>query len=299
MTLMQLKVFVIIAELGNVTRAAEALGITQSAASAALAALENTNEVRLFNRVGRSVELSEIGRRFLPEAQAVVSNARNASQHLRSLGGKTKGKLVIAASQTIANYWLPGKLAKFKAQFPDVTLNMKISNTRDVENALLKKHADIGFVEGQVVSDQLNLSIIDHDQPALVVSARFWPSIRKKNMSIELAKLPWIIREPGSGTREILENLAKQKGLKWSDLNIVLELPSNESVREAVEAGAGATLISQHVVNSAIKTGSLRAIQIDFPPREYQMVLRKEGALNDAGKMLTKMVSGIEEQPYF
>ena len=283
MTLMQLKVFVIIAELGNVTRAAETLGITQSAASAALAALEHANEVKLFNRVGRSVELSEIGRRFLPEAQIVVSNAQNASRNLRSLGGKTKGKLVIAASQTIANYWLPSKLAKFKAQFPEVSLNVKISNTRDVETALLKKSADIGFVEGPVISDQLNLSVIDHDQPALVVSARYWPSIRKTGKSIELIKLPWIIREPGSGTRGILENLARQKGLKWSDLNIILELPSNESVREAVEAGAGATLISQHVVNSAIKTGSLRAIQIDVPPRDYQMVIRKEGEIRNNG----------------
>ena len=298
MTLMQLKVFVIIAELGNVTRAAETLGITQSAASAALAALEHANEVKLFNRVGRSVELSEIGRRFLPEAQIVVSNAQNASRNLRSLGGKTKGKLVIAASQTIANYWLPSKLAKFKAQFPEVSLNVKISNTRDVETALLKKSADIGFVEGSVISDQLNLSVIDHDQPALVVSARYWPSIRKKDKSIELIKLPWIIREPGSGTRGILESLARQKGLKWSDLNIILELPSNESVREAVEAGAGATLISQHVVNSAIKTGSLRAIQIDVPPRDYQMVIRKEGEINDAARMLTRMITGIEDQAY-
>ena len=101
MTLIQLKIFVTIAEMGSVTRAADILGITQSAASAALAVLENSNEVKLFNRVGRSIELSEIGRRFLPEAQGVVIAAQNASRNLRAFGGKTTGKVVIAASQTI------------------------------------------------------------------------------------------------------------------------------------------------------------------------------------------------------
>ena len=124
MTLIQLKIFVTIAEFGSVTRAAEILGITQSAASAALAVLENSNDVKLFNRVGRSIELSEIGRRFLPEAQSVVLASQNASRNLRALGGRTTGKVIIAASQTIANYWLPSKLAKFQAQFPDVLLNV-------------------------------------------------------------------------------------------------------------------------------------------------------------------------------
>ena len=296
---MQLKIFVTIAELSSVTRAAEILGITQSAASAALATLENANEVKLFNRVGRSIELSEIGRRFLPEAQNVVLSAQNAAKNLRALGGKTTGKIVIAASQTIANYWLPGKLAKFQTQFPDVLLNVEISNTRGVESALIDKRADIGFVEGPISSDQLSLTTIDHDQPSLVVSSRHWRSIRKSASSVDLLKLPWIIREPGSGTRGILEKLSAKKGLKWEQLNIILELPSNEAVREAVEAGAGVTLISQHVVASSLKAGSLRAIPIDVPPRDYQMVIGKAFPTNNATIALATMITeGVQDEEF-
>ena len=296
MTLMQLKVFVTIAELSSVTRAAEFLGITQSAASAALAALENSNQVKLFNRVGRSIELSELGQRFLPEAQVIVSAVQDASRSLRALGGKTTGSLVIAASQTIANYWLPIRLARFHSEFPDVSLNVKISNTRGVERALIEKRADIGFVEGPVSSGQLVLTPIDHDQPALVVSARHWPAIRQKGVSVELATLPWVVREIGSGTRGILEKLLDDQGLNWDELNIILELPSNEAVREAVEAGAGVTLVSQHVVASSLKAGMLRAIPIDVPPRDYHMVVDKERVADDASTALTNMItSGIDE----
>ena len=296
MTLIQLKIFATIAEVGSVTRAAELLGITQSAASAALAVLENSNEVKLFNRVGRSIELSEIGRRFLPEAQSIVLAAQNASRNLRALGGRTTGKVVIAASQTIANYWLPSKLAKFRAQYPDVLLNVEISNTRGVASALIEKRADIGFVEGPISSDQLTLTIIDHDQPALVVSSRHWSSIRRLGSSEDLITLPWVVREPGSGTRGVLEELAAEKGLKWSELNVILEVPSNEAVREAVEAGAGVTLISQHVVASSLKAGSLRAIPMDVPPRDYQMVLGKERVTGNATNALASMIKvGVDD----
>ena len=299
MTLIQLKIFATIAEAGSVTRAAEILGITQSAASAALAVLEDSNEVKLFNRVGRSIELSEIGRRFLPEAQSIVLAAQNASRNLRALGGRTTGKVVIAASQTIANYWLPSKLAKFRAQYPDVLLNVEISNTRGVASALIEKRADIGFVEGPISSDQLTLTIIDHDQPALVVSSRHWSSIRKLSSSEDLITLPWVVREPGSGTRGVLEELAAEKGLKWSELNVILELPSNEAVREAVEAGAGVTLISQHVVASSLKAGSLRAIPMNVPPRDYQMVLGKERVMGNATNALAAMIKiGVDDSQF-
>ena len=104
MTLTQLKIFIMVAELGNVTKAAERLGLTQSAASAAIASIENTYQVKLFERVGRSVELSETGKRFVPEAQSTMRSARAAARNLRSLSGKTYGNLHITASQTIANY---------------------------------------------------------------------------------------------------------------------------------------------------------------------------------------------------
>ena len=117
MTLNQLKIFITIAEIGNVTKAAEFLGITQSAASASVASIENTYQVKLFERVGRKIVLSEVGKRFLPEAQNVIASAKNASKNLRFLGKKIVGTINIAASQTIANYWLPKRISVFHTMF--------------------------------------------------------------------------------------------------------------------------------------------------------------------------------------
>ena len=275
MTLNQLKIFLKIAEVGSVTKAADLLGMTQSAASASIASLENIYQVKLFKRVGRSITLSDEGKRFLPEAQSVFESSRSAKKYLRLLSKKTFGSLKIGASQTIANYWLPRRIALFNARYPDVSLNVTITNTSEVENAVIKDKVDIGLVEGEVISNELQLIDIDHDQIALVASVKRWASFGVSNDSIDLLKLPWIVREKGSGTRKVLEDLAIKNNISWSDLDIVLELPSNESVREAVIAGVGVTLISQHVVALALETGLLKARSINLPPRKYLMVLKK------------------------
>ena len=288
MTLTQLKIFAAVAESGHVTRAAAALGVTQSAASAAIAALENLYEVKLFNRVGRSVELSEAGQIFLVEARAVLDRARLAQRALRTLGGSATGHLDIAASQTIANYWLPRRLSVFHDRYTAIALNVVISNTRGVERAVVNGDADVGFVEGITHSPELLLDEVDHDQLALVVSAKRWPSLGVGG--VDLAAVPWVVREPGSGTRGVLEDMALGAGLQWSDLNVVLELPSNEAVREAVEAGAGATLISRHVVASALSASTLRALPLDVPPRSYKMVRHRKRHASPARRALVEMV---------
>ena len=288
MTLTQLRIFLAVAASGHMTRAAAGLGITQSAASAAIAALENQYQVNLFNRVGRSIQISETGEMFISEAQAVLDRAEAAQRTLRELGGITVGHLEIAASQTIANYWLPRHLAHFHESFPGVMLNVSISNTREVENAVVTGAADIGFVEGTTRAAQLVLDIVDHDQLVLVTSPKRWPALN--NGAIDIAKAPWIIREPGSGTREVLETLAVQNGLKWSDLNIVLELPSNEAVREAVEAGAGVTLISGHVIASSLKMGTLKTLNLEVPPRRYHMVRHRDRVASAARRSFVEMI---------
>ena len=290
MTLTQLKIFITVAELGNVTKAADRLGITQSAASAAIAAIENIYQVRLFQRVGRSIELSEAGKRFLPEAQIALSSARAASRTLRSLSGKTYGNLHITASQTIANYWLPQRLATFHSRNPEVKLNVTMLNTRDVEQAVLKGTANIGFVEGDISSDKLKLIEVDHDQPVIVASAKKWSTFGMSSNTINLRNIPWIVREKGSGTRKILEDFISQNDISWEQLDIVLELPSNESVREAVIAGVGATLISRHVVNLSLQTGMLRSTTLNLPPRNYHMIIHKERPANNAEEALIQLV---------
>ena len=276
MTLEQLRIFVAVAERGHVTRAAKALRISQSAASAAIAALESRYGTKLFDRVGRGIQLSETGKLFLREARAVLDRASMASSVLQDLAGQATGKLAIAASQTIATYWLPRRLATFHAANPGVLLNVVIRNSREVETAVIEGEADLGLVEGPTQHAALIRQHIDHDKLVLVVAANR-PALPLNTMGrLDLRAVNWVIREAGSGTRRGLEDVAFREGLTLDDLNIFLVLPSNEAVREAIEAGAGATIISRHVVASAIAARKLVEIPIDLPQREYALLRHRE-----------------------
>ena len=276
MTLDQLRVFVEVAERGHVTRAAEALRMSQSAASAAIASLEDLYQIRLFDRVGRGIQLTEPGRIFLREARAVLDRASTARAVLQDLAGSPPGPIALAASQTIATYWLPRRLAAFHAVNLRVRLDVVIRNTREVETAVADGEVSMGLVEGPTQHAALLRTHLDYDQMVLVVAADRAPLPIEPPRKLDLRALNWVIREPGSGTRRGLEDLAGRQGLSLEDLNIFLVLPSNEAVREAVEAGVGATIISRHVVASAIAAGTLVEIPIELPQREFALVRHRE-----------------------
>lgn len=288
MTLEQLRIFVAVAERRHVTRAASALGMTQSAASAAIATLERRYGARLFDRVGRGIELTETGRRFLPEARAVLDRATTARAALEDLSELTSGTVSVAASQTIATYWLPRRLTAYHSQYPGVRLDVAMGNTRQVENAVMEGRSDLGLVEGPIAEGALLRRLVDRDRMVLVVG-------KGHNLPCEIApgrpdlkSIPWVLREAGSGTRAVLEDLAARERLTLDDLDIFIVLPGNEAVREAVEAGAGATIISEHVAASAIAQKRLTAIPIDLPPRDFLLVRHPDRHVSTAAQALIR-----------
>ena len=296
MTLDQLRIFIAVAERGHVTRAAEVLGISQSAASAAIATLESRYRTKLFDRVGRGIELTEIGRQFLREARAVLDRAAMARSVLEDLAGLATGTVAVAASQTIATYWLPRRLSAFHTANPAVRLSVVIRNTREVESAVVEGEVNIGLVEGPTQHPGLTRQPLDQDQLVLVVASDQPPMPVNAMGRLDLRAITWVIREAGSGTRRVLEDLAFREGLSLDDLNIFLELPSNEAVREAIEAGAGATIISRHVVASAIAAGTLTAIPIELPPREYALLRHRDRHATLAQQALVAHLIGAREQ---
>lgn len=293
MTIDQLRVFIEVAERGHVTRAAKALGMSQSAASAAISSLESTYQTRLFDRVGRGIRLSETGQIFLREARAVLDRAALARSVLQDLAGNP-GPVAIAASQTIATYWLPRKLAAFHSANPRVRFNVVIRNTNEVENAVVEGEANFGLVEGPTLHPALIRQQIDHDQMVLVIAADQPQLPLNENGRLDLRAVNWVIREVGSGTRRGLEDLAVSEGLSIDDLNIFMVLPSNEAVREAIEAGAGATIISRHVVASAVAAGRLIEIPIELPQREFALVRHRD---HHASKSQTALVAHLTGSP--
>jgi DNA-binding transcriptional LysR family regulator len=276
MTLEQLRIFVAVAEQQHVTRAARALNLAQSAASHTIAALEARHETRLFNRVGRRIELTEAGRMFLTEARAVLARAEAAELALSEFGSLKRGTLAIQASQTIAGYWLPRHLVSFRRAYPQIKIRLAIGNTAQVAEAVETGTAELGFVEGKVESEHFASTPVARDQLIVVAGPEHPWAGRSRLARGDLKKGEWVLREPGSGTRSVFEEAMANLGVDPRALRICLELPSNEAVRAAVEAGLGATAISASVAAPSIEAGLLHQVRFHLPEREFH-VLRHRG----------------------
>jgi DNA-binding transcriptional LysR family regulator len=293
MTLDQLRVFVAVAERQHVTRAAEALNIAQSAASAAIAALEAGHGVRLFNRVGRGIELTEAGRRFLAEAQAVLARAEAAELALAELGGLVRGVLSVRASQTIASYWLPRHLVAFRRAYPGIEIRLGIGNTAQVAAAVHEGLAELGFVEGAVENNQLLGTTVAADRLVLVVAPGHpWASAAALTLREAAEQGEWVLREPGSGTRSAFEAALAAAGVPPGSLRVALELPSNEAVRAAVEAGMGATVISASVAAPSLEAGLLHHVGLALPERHFHVLRHRERHPSRAAEALLALVAG-------
>lgn len=295
MTLEQLRIFVAVAEREHITRAAQALNMTQSAVSAAVTALETRHNVLLFDRVGRSIVLNQVGRAFLKEAVAVLARAQEAEAALSDLAGLARGTLSIMASQTIAGYWLPARLAGFHRRFPGITLDIRIGNTEQVADAVETGTVELGLVEGLVERGKLSSSIIATDEMVIVVAPDHpWA----KATTISPADFPstaWVLREQGSGTRAAFERLIASTGLATAALDIVMILPDNEIVMGTVEAGIGATLISRSVASSRLHGGLL--VEASFPAtlRPFYTVRHTERYLSKASEVFTTLIGEANE----
>ena len=281
MTLEQLRIFVAVADKQHVTRAARELNLTQSATSAAIAALEERYGIKLFDRVGRGIVLTHTGRTFLGEARAVLARARGAEQVLRDIAGLAVGKLVVAASQTVANYWLPPRLQAFQAAHSGIDVSVNIANTERVAADVREGTADIGFIEGDIDDSALSARRIDGDSLVVVVGPRH-PYARKKPPSDWLTQTPWILREPGSGTRAMFEQALRKRGLRLSELTVQLELASNEAIRTAIESGTCATAISNLVVEKSIAAKTLFRVEVELARRSFYVLRHKERHVSKA-----------------
>lgn len=295
-TLEQLRVFVAVAERQHVTRAAEALNLAQSAATAAIAALEVRHGAKLFHRVGRGIELTEAGMLFLVEARAVLARAQAAELMLSELGGLKRGTLSVQASQTIASYWLPRHLVAFRRAYPGVGIRLAIGNTAQVAAAVHEGAAELGFVEGAINDPLLVMQQVARDQLVVVVGPEHpWSAVDRLDPA-RVVEAEWVLREPGSGTRSEFETALHRFGIPPGSLRVCLELPSNEAVRAAAEAGMGAAAISASVAAGSLEAGLLHQVQIVLPEREFHVVRHVERNHSKAAGALLAMVTAAERR---
>ncbi len=289
MTLEQLRIFVAVAERQHVTRAAQALNLAQSAASHAIAALEAQHGTKLFNRVGRGIQLTEAGQAFLEEARAVLAQAQRAELALSEFGSLKRGTLAVEASQTISSYWLPRHLAAFRRAYPEIEIRLGIGNTAQVAAAVANGASELGFVEATIDNPLLSSLAVARDQLVVVVSPDH-PWAGRTLKVKDLAAGEWVLREKGSGTRSVFEGALFKAGLRAEQLNAVLELPSNEAVRAAVETGLGATALSASVAAPSIEAGLLKLVRFPLPAREFHVLWHRERYRSRAAEALLALI---------
>lgn len=289
MTLEQLRIFVAVAEREHVTHAARALHLTQSAVSAAIRALETRTATALFDRVGRRIVLTEAGTLFLIEARGVLARAAAAEAVLTDLSCLKRGRIALAASQTVANYWLPQRLVRFRRAHPGIALEIAIGNSVEVRRLICEGLADIGLVEDEIEDPALAVVPVAEDELVVVAGKAMG---RRALAPAAIRAMPWVFREKGSGTRVLFEAALRKVGIAPDDLDVVLELPSNEAVRAAVEAGAGAAALSKLVVAGGLKAGTLAQCGWKLPRRRFFALRRTDRAQTRAAMALLAQLMG-------
>jgi DNA-binding transcriptional LysR family regulator len=281
MTLEQLRIFVTAAQMLSMTRAAERLHLSQPAVSAAIGALEERYATRLFDRVGRRLELTEDGRLFLPEAIAVLSSAGNARQVLDDLSGLARGEVRIAASQTVASWWLPMRMAKFVSEAPKIQLHLCVGNTAQAAALVLQGAADVAFVEGEVGEELLSAQVVGGDCIGLFVAADH-PLPDRTLEAADLEAASWVMREPGSGTRDHLEEQLAATGVAVDRLKVSLELPSNDAALEAIAGSHLMTAVSELAARGRLRAGTIRQLQWPLASREFKMLRHRSRRVSRA-----------------
>lgn len=262
-TLRQLEVFLATAREENLTRAAASLAMSQAAASGALRDLEQKFGIQLFDRIGKRLKINELGSYLQPQAEAVIERASELEASL-ALGG-APGHLRVGATLTIGNYLAVGMIAQFREAFPNADVSLHVANTRSIADRLARFELDIGMVEGELRHPDLEI-IPWRDDELVVFAPPGHPYAQLKAVGdAQLLNTPWVVREPGSGTRQAFERA--MAGI-LPDLDISLELQHTEAIKRAVEAGLGLGCLSRICLVDAFRRGSLAPVAV--PGRDFR-----------------------------
>lgn len=260
-TLRQLQVFLAVAHYENVTRAAEHLAMSQSACSGALKDLETQYDVQLFDRVGKRLQTNELGRLLRPKAQALLAMAQELEQDLKR--HKEVGNIKVGATLTIGNYVAIPLISRFM-QSHGARVGLEVANTQTIAEKLLNFDIDIGMIEGEYHHPDLEIIPWQQDELVCFCSPRH-PLAQQKTLTDEdLVQAQWILREPGSGTRQAFDRA--MHGL-LPHLHILLELQHTEGIKRAVENDLGISCLSKISLKDAFQRGSL--VPLPAPQRDF------------------------------
>lgn len=255
----RLKVFQSVAHNLSFTKASNELFITQPAISKHIKELESEFEVKLFNRIGNKISLTQPGKTLLLYTDRIISLHNEVKFELSQLKENLEGNLRIGASTTIAQYVIPAALARFNKRFPEIKLSLFTGNTENIEERLLKNEIDVGIVEGKPTNSDIRYSPFLKDELLVFTSAQ--NAVIPASVSNEdFLKLSLVLRERGSGTLEIIENSLQNCHISPKQLNVLLFLGSTEAIKSFIKTGDGTGIVSQFAIGQELSNNTFRRI---------------------------------------
>lgn len=273
----RLQVFHTVARLLSFTKAAETLHMTQPAVTFQVRQLEEYFNTRLFDRTHNRISLTEAGARVYEYSDKIFELYGEMENAVREMTGEISGSLTIGASTTIAEYMLPALLGDFRAKYPDVSIHLKVSNTDGIVSMVENNTIDLGVVEAPVSNKNLVVDECRRDHLVAIVPPGH-PVAGHQTITLEeLLEYPFICREEGSGTREVIAEYMNRSPDCQTCMNVAMELGSPEAVKGAVEAGMGISVVSNATIQKELRLATLVAIELNPPlERPFSFVHQKQ-----------------------
>jgi DNA-binding transcriptional LysR family regulator len=260
MTFRQFEIFLAVARAKSFTRAAESLHVSQSTLSQHVLELERELGVRLFDRLGRAVTLTEGGRLLEGHATRIAATVASARRAIDELKGLERGSLVIGASTTPGIYVLPGVVAAFGRRYPGIDVSLQIGNSQLIEERVRADTVDLGVVGGHILGSRERCVAAGLlDELLLIVPPRHPWAKRREIAPRELADVPLLMREQGSATRLVTERTLRRAGVKFT---AAMQLDHIEAIKQAVMAGLGLAFVSMYAVRGEIETRRLCGLRV-------------------------------------
>jgi len=262
MDLRQLEIFCKVVELGSFSKAGEAIYLTQPTISEHIKSLEDHLDVRLLDRMGRDVVPTKAGEILYRYAKKILELRVEAKQVIENFSGKMAGEITIGGSNIPGEYVLPHLLGKFKDNYPNISICLRIGDTKEIIEQVLNNRIEMGIVGAKTQDRRLQYSEFIKDELILVVpSIHPWKS-RTSIRPEELKDQPFISRERGSGTRITMEKALHDIGINLNTLKVIAEMGSTEAIRQGIKAGIGISILSKRAVEDELKVRMLREVNI-------------------------------------
>ena len=260
----RLLVFKKVAQLQSFSKAASELSLSQPAVSRHIKELEKQIGSALFIRGGGKVHLTPKGEELFRFAVDILSEYEALNEHFFDHAFPYKGSIIIGASSTISQYFLPVILARFKKAYPSITITLHNGNSEQIEQMIIQKSVSFGIIEGNYINKALHYDQFIKDEIVLVTSTSNKSFAHKESITPEeLTTLPIVVRESGSGTLEVIQEALENHGIGWGKMNIDMKLGSTESIKRYVEESGCFAFISIGAVSDEIKDGKLRIIDVE------------------------------------